>query len=103
MNNRNELADQLLQSKGWEGLETISNDPQDENYAQAIEIAEQIHKAFKTGSGKYVLEYFVGLFLTKPIVRPGEDAFAQGIREGRADVMRQILQQIEFAKNGDKR
>jgi len=103
LNNRNELADQLLKSQGWEGLEVISNDPGDKKFEQAMELAKQIHLTFTSDSGKYVLERFVNSFLTKPIVRPGEDAFAQGIREGRADVMRQILQQIEFAKNGDKK
>ncbi len=103
MNNRNELADQLLKSQGWEGLDAISNDPSDENFEQAMELAKQIHLAFRAKSGKYVLEHFVSTFLTKPIVRPGEDAYAQGIREGRADVIRQILQQIEFAKTGERR
>lgn len=102
MGNRSELVDKLLNSGTWEGLEAISNDPGDKNFEQALELAEQIHKAFKSGSGKYVLEHFVNVFLTKPIVRPGEDAYAQGIREGRADVIRQILQQIQFAKTGDK-
>ena len=102
LNNRNELADQLLKSHGWEGLEAINNDPSDENFEQALELAKQIHLAFRAKSGKYVLEHFVNTFLTKPIVRPGEDAYAQGIREGRADVIRQILQQIEFAKTGEK-
>lgn len=92
----------MLQSHGWQGLEAISNDPSDKNFEQALELAKEIHKAFNRGSGKYVLEHFVSTFLTKPIVRPNEDAFAQGIREGRADVVRQILQQIEFAKTGDK-
>ena len=103
MNNRNELADQLLKSQGWEGLNAISNDPGDENFEQAMELAKQIHLTFTSDSGKYVLEHFINTFLTKPIVRPGEDGNANGIREGRADVTRQILQQIEFAKTGERR
>ena len=102
MDNRDELADQLLKSQGWDSLDPVNNDPKDENFQKALELAGQIHQAFKEGSGKYVLEYLVSSFLTKPIVRPGEDAFAQGIREGRADVVRQILQNIEFSKQGER-
>jgi len=102
LNNRSELADQLLKSHGWEGLEAINNDPSDENFEQALELAKQIHLTFTSDSGKYVLEHFVNTFLTKSIVRPGEDGNANGIREGRADVTRQILQNIEFAKTGEK-
>lgn len=103
MNNseRNELTEKLLGSDGWESLEQINNDPNDKNYKEALELAGQIHNTFREGSGKYTLEYFIKVFLTKPIVRPGEDAYAQGIREGRADVIRQILQQIEFSKTGE--
>jgi hypothetical protein len=101
LNNRSELVDQLLQSNGWEGLEPAKVDQKKKE--EALDIASQIHNAFREGSGKFVLEYLVQTFLTKPIVRPGEDAFAQGIREGRADVVRQLLSQIEFSKQGKKR
>jgi len=100
LNNRDELTKMLLESGGWESL----NGPvvEEGNYDKAIELASQFRIAFDSGSGKYVLEHMVSTYLTKPIVRAGEDAYAQGIREGRADIIRQILAQIEFAKKGEK-
>ena len=66
---------------------------------KASDIATMYFNCFKTDFGQLVLENLVEKFLTKPIVRSGEDAYAQGIREGRADLVRQILSQIEFASN----
>ena len=96
------MVDKLLKSSSWESLESVTNDPSGENFSLALELANEFHSAFRRGSGKYILEHLVNTYLTKPIVRPNDDAFAQGIREGRADVVRQILQQIEFSKTGEK-
>jgi len=81
----------------WESLEAITD--RDNEVRQASEIATMYFSCFGTDAGQRVLEDLVNKFLTKPIVRPGEDAFAQGIREGRSDLIRQILIQIEYAKN----
>jgi len=62
----------------------------------------EIFKAFRSGSGKFVLNHLINTYLTKPIVRPGDDAFSCGIREGRADLVRQIIKSIENAKTGTK-
>lgn len=81
----------------WESLNEVI-DKTDE-YKRAGEIASLYFSCFNTEVGQVVLEDLVNKFLTKPIVRSGEDAYAQGIREGRADLIRQILIQIEYAKN----
>ena len=81
----------------WESLNEII-DRTDEQ-SKATEIATAYYQCFNTEAGQWVLEDLVNKFLTKAIVRPGEDNFAQGIREGRADLIRQILIQIEYAKN----
>lgn len=81
----------------WESLNEII-DRTDEQ-TRASEIATAYYTCFNTDAGQWVIEDLVNKFLTKPIVRPGEDAYAQGIREGRADLIRQILIQIEYAKN----
>lgn len=82
---------------GWESLNEII-DRTDEQ-TRATEIATAYHACFSTESGQWVLEDLVNKFLTKPTVRPGESAEANGVREGRADLVRQILIQIEYAKN----
>ena len=81
----------------WESLEAITD--RDNEVRQASDIATMYFSCFGTDAGQRVLEDLVNKFLTKPIVRPGEDNFAQGVREGRADLIRQILIQIEYAKN----
>lgn len=81
----------------WESLQEITDRSKEQQ--QASEIATAYYSCFSTESGQWVIEDLVNKFLTKPIVRPGEDAFAQGVREGRADLIRQILIQIEYAKN----
>lgn len=81
----------------WESLNELI-DRSDEKQ-KAHDIASAYFSCFNTESGRWVLEDLVNKFLTKPIVRPGESAEANGVREGRADIVRQILLQIEYAKN----
>lgn len=69
-----------------------------EHWHAAMRIAKMHAVALNTDAGKVLLEHWVRTFLCRAIVRPGEDAYAQGIREGQANVIRQILAQIEFAK-----
>lgn len=81
----------------WESLNEIIDRTDEQR--QASEIATAYFNCFDSEAGRWVMEDLVNKFLTKPIVRPGEDAYAQGVREGRADLVRQILIQIEYAKN----
>ena len=71
-----------------------------EAWAKGFEIAKLHADVFATDAGQKLLAHWLRAFYAFPIVRPGEDAFAQGIREGRADVVRQILVQIEIARQG---
>lgn len=90
----------LRASKGWSALDGIQPNPQDaDREAKAREFASMIRSTFEdTDQGKVVLDTMIQQYLTKPVVRPDDSQFAAGIREGRADVVRSILQQIEFAK-----
>lgn len=81
----------------WESLNEIIDRSDEE--AKARDIASAYFNCFNTEAGQWVIEDLVNKFLTKPIVRPGDDAYAQGVREGRADLVRQLLIQIEYAKN----
>ena len=69
----------------------------DDDKNKALEIATLYFRCFDSEVGRLVLEDLASKFLIRPIVRPNEDAFSQGIREGRADIVRQILNQIEFS------
>jgi len=81
----------------WESLEAITDRTKEEQ--QALDIATMYFSCFGTDAGNIVLEAMIETFMTKPVVRSGEDAYAQGIRQGRQDVVMQIIQQIEFAKD----
>jgi hypothetical protein len=81
----------------WESLDLITN--RDDEAKQASDIATLYFTCFGTDVGNRVLENMIEAFMTKPVVRSGEDAYAQGIRQGRQDVVMQIIQQIEFAKD----
>jgi hypothetical protein len=81
----------------WESLEEITD--RSKEFEKANEIASMYYQCFNTDAGKYVLQNLAERFLTKPIVRPNEDIASMGIREGRADIVRQILNQIEYAKS----
>lgn len=81
----------------WESLNEIIDRSDEE--AKARDIATAYFNCFSTEAGQYVLDSMIESFMTKPVVRSGEDAYAQGIRQGRQDVVMQIIQQLEFAKN----
>lgn len=82
---------------GWESLQEIVDHSKEQK--QATDIATAYFNAFNTEAGKFVLDNMIETFLTKPIVRSGEDAYAQGIRQGSANVVYQIIQQLEYANN----
>jgi hypothetical protein len=81
----------------WESLEQITDRSKEQEKAQ--ELATLYFTCFNTEAGRLVIDNLVEVFMTKPIVRSGEDAYAQGIRQGRYDVVSQIIQQVEYAKN----
>jgi hypothetical protein len=69
-----------------------------DQWHSAMRIARMHAVVFDTEAGQALMQHLIRTFLCRAIVRPGEDAFAQGIREGQANVIRQILAQIEFAR-----
>ena len=71
-----------------------------ENWAKAFEIAKVHADVFNTEPGQALLRHWLKVMFVAPIVRPHEDARADGIREGHADFVRQIFQQLEVARIG---
>jgi len=70
--------------------------------AQARSIATNFRECFSTEAGKFVLDRLINITILRPTVTPESTQFDAGIREGRADLVRQILQQVEFAETGGK-
>lgn len=77
----NPLDDETLEIKGDE-----------------IELAKELSDAFfitfTTPHGKKVLDHLVNLYLSRPVARQGDDMVTIGIRQGRSDLVMQILNEI---------
>lgn len=71
-----------------------------DQWANAMRIARMHAVVFDTDAGRALLEHWIKIFLCRAIVRPNEDSYAQGIREGQANVVRQLLVQLEIARRG---
>ena len=94
--------DRLKARSGWQALE-VDDDSfsgnRAEEVARAREIASRFHECFRSEAGKYVLDRLIDITLLRPIVTPAATQFEAGIREGKADLVRQILQQLDIAEN----
>lgn len=93
--------DKLLEQSGWDALEIDDEAQARARFAQASEareIATRFHECFRTDSGQYVLRRLVEITIMRPTVTPQSTQFEAGIKEGRADLVRQILAQIELAE-----
>ena len=66
---------------------------------EAREIASLFHQTYvQNDAGALVLNIMIQKYLLKPTVTPNATQFDAGIREGRADIVRQILLNIEIAE-----
>ncbi len=72
-----------------------------EAYNFRVEIAQSFLQTFSTEPGKIVLNHLIRTTVMTPTVIEGQDAFAQGIREGEKRVVFLILEAMNRAKSGD--
>ena len=73
---------------------------EDDGAEEILARAKFIHRTFKQNEeGRQMLEDMVNETIRRPIVHPGDSQFAAGIREGKAAVVRMLLDQIEYAEN----
>ena len=92
------MIENVKTRKGWAALEIEPPGQSKENAAKGREIASRFHECFRSDAGQYVLDRLIAITLLRPIVTPASSQFDAGIREGRADIVRQILAQIETAE-----
>ena len=98
---RDIVARRLAAAEGWQSLAGVPDkDATREQWAAFFTIAKMVHDTFTTEPGQKLLQQLVTTYLVRPIVHPNDTQFAAGIRQGQADVVLQILQQIELAKRG---
>lgn len=97
---REELPPRLMKAGVFDDEGTRLDAQSREAWAKGFEIAKMHADVFNTEAGQKLLAYWIKVFVARPIVRGGEDAFAQGIRGGQADVVLQLLTQLELARQG---
>lgn len=88
---------------GWEAMDLDGDrikETQATQIKQARSIASRYHRVFaQNEDGKQVLQDMIQKTILRATVQPNSTQFEAGIREGRADMVRQILQNIEIAES----
>ncbi len=98
---RDAVGRRLAAAEGWQTLEGAPDPKQNrEQWAAFFAICKMTHDTFATEPGQRLLQHLVTTFVARPIVHPNDTQFAAGIRQGQAEVVLQILQQVELAKRG---
>ena len=97
-----DAAKNITKMEGWSTLEIDDEGikkTQENQKAEAKAIASRIHRVFvQNDDGAKVLEDLIAMTLLRATVTPQATQFEAGINEGRADIVRQILQNIEIAE-----
>lgn len=99
----NSRAQELLKEiEGWDALDIDSpalDKVRAEQEKEGRSLASLFHQAFvQNDAGRIVLDTMIKQTILKPTVTPNATQFEAGIREGRADMVRQILLNIELAE-----
>jgi hypothetical protein len=93
------MIEPFSERDGWAALEI--DEPQSrEDEATGRHIASCFHECFRTEAGKFVLDRLINITILRPTVTPASTQFEAGIKEGRADIVRQIMVNIELAERG---
>ena len=70
-----------------------------EGYAEEVqEINEAYARLFSTSDGKFVLDHLVKYNLAVPIATQGDNLLDIGVKQGRANLVNEIIQRIEVVK-----
>lgn len=65
-----------------------------ESEMKALEIEKIFKGTFETELGRKCLAHLESVFVDRAIARPGDDLLAIGIRQGEANVIKKILQEV---------
>jgi len=92
-------GEHIIKAKGWEQFDQASEDSSEQLNTQRLEISHKIAKLYNSKAGKEVLNLMVNQFLLTDIATPHDTQVGIGIKQGRADVVKQILAHIEISNN----
>ena len=91
------MVNNVFELEGWESLDA-GKALDNEQATEAARIARMIANTFNTQEGQECLKHLIKITLLRPTVTDNATQFQAGIREGRADLVRQIMSQIEVAR-----
>ena len=89
------IRETLVQAKGWSSFDKVDNKVENQEY---LEFAHKVARTFATKDGKEVLNALVDRYLVKSFSN-SNDTNELLRKSGRADVIKQILAQIEISDN----
>ncbi|HCY12759.1 MAG TPA: hypothetical protein DG414_02870 [Gammaproteobacteria bacterium] len=94
------MIEPFAERGGWAALDVDTPGRSKEDEAKGREIASRFHECFRTEPGRFVLDRLINITILRPTVTPESTQFEAGIKEGRADIVRQIMANIELAERG---
>ena len=89
------IADVLVKAEGWSRFDEA---PKDKDNQDHLDFAHKVANVFKTSEGQEVLEAMVKKYLIASFSNDN-DPHSLIRKQGRADVVKQILAQIETSNN----
>lgn len=95
-----------IEVEGWaalDGMFEAASRLSEAQFRDHLELASTYRVACATPAGRAMLLDLMRTFFLQRVVRPGDDDFAAGIRQGQVDVVRRIFSMIEFANTGGGR
>jgi len=91
-----ELArETLINAQGWNKFNEANNAKVNQEH---IDFAHTVNAAFRTADGKKILNAMVERYLLCDIASNADTQIAIGRKQGRADVVKYILSQIELSE-----
>ena len=91
----NLAGEHLISASGWQEFETADNKKQNQEH---LDYAHKVAKVFGSKEGKEILNMFVKGYLIGSFTNDNEPSSLIR-KQGRADVIKHILAQIELSNN----
>ena len=88
-------SETLITARGWSSFDVAERNTQQEY----LDFAHLVASLFGTPEGKKVLDVMIKKYLLRDIAGDNDSQIAIGRKQGRADVVKQILAQIEISNN----
>lgn len=88
--------EKYITASGWDKFDVVEQGTKEDKH---LEFAHKVAKIFGTTEGKEVLDAMVNKYLVRKIVSPHDTQFGAGEKQGEANVIHQILAQIELSDN----